>query len=70
MRGFPGHPSAILLVEDDPGEVRLLQEAFTAIPVHTQLHVVHNGREALAFLRRRRRRARSIPQGRRQSWKG
>jgi len=51
VRGSPGHPPAILLVEDDPAEVRLLQEAFTAIPVHTRLDVVHNGREALAFLR-------------------
>jgi CheY-like chemotaxis protein len=51
MQGFPGHPAAILLVEDDLVEVRLLQEALTAIPVRTQLHVVHDGREALAFLR-------------------
>ena len=51
MRGFPGHPPAKLLVEDDPGEVRLPQEAFTAIPVRTQLHVVYDGCEALAFLR-------------------
>ena len=51
MQGFPGHPAAMLLVEDDPVEVRLLQEALTAIPVRAQLHVVHDGREALAFLR-------------------
>jgi CheY-like chemotaxis protein len=38
-------------VEDEPAEVRLLQEVFTAIPVRTQLHTVRDGREALAFLR-------------------
>jgi len=27
MQGPPGHTTAILLVEDDPTEVRLLQEA-------------------------------------------
>ena len=51
MQGSPGHLAAILLVEDDPLEVRLLQEALTAIPVRTQLDVVVEGREALAFLR-------------------
>ena len=51
MRGPLGHLPAILLVEDDPAEVRLLQEVFTALPVRTQLHVAHDGREALAFLR-------------------
>jgi chemotaxis family two-component system response regulator Rcp1 len=51
MRGSPGHLPAILLVEDDPAEARLLQEVFTALPVRTQLHIVPDGREALAFLR-------------------
>ena len=41
----------ILLVEDDPSEVSLLREVFKKIPVHTQLHAVREGREALAFLR-------------------
>jgi chemotaxis family two-component system response regulator Rcp1 len=52
MQGPPGHPATILLVEDDPVELRLLQEVFKVIPVRTQLHVVHTGNEALAFLRR------------------
>ena len=52
MQGQPGHPAVILLVEDEPAEVRLLQEVFTALPVRTQLHVVREGGEALAFLRR------------------
>ena len=51
MQGPPGYPAAILLVEDDPAEVRLLWEAFTVIPVRTQLHVVSGGEEAVAFLR-------------------
>jgi len=38
-------------VEDDPAEVRLLREVFTVLPVRTQLHIVTDGREALAFLR-------------------
>jgi two-component system, chemotaxis family, response regulator Rcp1 len=44
-------PAAILLVEDDLAEVRLLQEVFKGAPVHTHLHVVREGNEALAFLR-------------------
>jgi len=51
VRGSLDHLPAILLVEDDPAEVRLLQEVFTALPVSTQLHVARDGREALAFLR-------------------
>ena len=51
MRESPDHLPAVLLVEDDPAEVRLLQEVFTDIPVRTQLHAVRDGREALAFLR-------------------
>jgi CheY-like chemotaxis protein len=51
MQGQLGHPAAILLVEDELAEVRLLQEVFTLLSVRTQLHVVREGREALAFLR-------------------
>ena len=51
MQGLPGYPAPILLVEDDPIEVRLLQEVFKIIPLRTQLHVGRDGREALAFLR-------------------
>ena len=52
MQGPPGHSTAILLVEDDPTEVCLLQEALQGVPIPIHLHVVHEGREALAFLRR------------------
>ncbi len=42
----------ILLVEDNPADVRLLQEAFKESPRESQLSVVPDGAEALAFLRR------------------
>jgi two-component system response regulator len=42
----------ILLVEDNPGDVRLLREAFREAQVSSQLHRVEDGVEALAYLRR------------------
>ena len=42
----------ILLVEDNPGDVRLMREAFREISVPHQLSVVGTGRGALHFLRR------------------
>ena len=42
----------VLLVEDDPGDVLLIQEAFEDNKVRNRLHVVADGVEALAFLRR------------------
>lgn len=42
----------ILLVEDNPGHVRLTQEAFKEIKLSNQLHVVRDGEEAMAFLHR------------------
>jgi CheY-like chemotaxis protein len=46
-------PSAIeiLLVEDDPGDVLLTREAFAA-KIENTLHVVSDGVEAIAFLRK------------------
>lgn len=43
----------ILLVEDNPGDVRLTREAFEQTALETDLHVVRDGEEALAFLQRR-----------------
>lgn len=40
----------ILLVEDNPGDVRLTQEAFKDMHVNNVLHVVNDGVEALSFL--------------------
>ena len=42
----------ILLVEDNPGDVRLTQEAFKEGKLTNRLSVVGDGAEALAFLRR------------------
>ncbi len=42
----------ILLVEDNPGDVRLAQEALKESKVRNQLFVVSDGVEAMAFLRR------------------
>lgn len=42
----------ILLVEDNPGDVRLTQEALKGVAVEHRLHIVRDGVEALAFLGR------------------
>jgi CheY-like chemotaxis protein len=42
----------VLLVEDDPGDVLMTREAFADHKVHNRLHVVNNGIDAMAFLRR------------------
>lgn len=47
-----GKPIEILLVEDNPGDIRLTQEAMKDAKVLNKLHVVRDGVEALAFLRR------------------
>lgn len=45
-------PAEILLVEDNPGDVRLVQEALRESKIINQLHAVSDGQEALAFLRK------------------
>ncbi len=45
-------PFEILLVEDNPGDVRLTQETLKDFKVLNHLSVVGNGVEAMAFLRR------------------
>jgi chemotaxis family two-component system response regulator Rcp1 len=47
-----GKPVEILLVEDNPGDVRLTQEAFKDGKMLNKMHVVEDGMEALAFLKR------------------
>ncbi len=42
----------ILLVEDNPGDIRLTQEAFEESQIANALHVVTDGVEALEFLHR------------------
>jgi chemotaxis family two-component system response regulator Rcp1 len=46
-----GQPIEILLVEDNPGDVRLTIEALRDSKVSNHLHVARDGVEALAFLR-------------------
>jgi CheY-like chemotaxis protein len=47
-----GSPIEVLLVEDDPGDVMMTQEAFQEHRVNNRLRVVSDGDEALSYLRR------------------
>jgi CheY-like chemotaxis protein len=47
-----GTPIEVLLVEDDPGDVLLIQEAFEFNKVHNNLNIARDGEQALAYLRR------------------
>jgi chemotaxis family two-component system response regulator Rcp1 len=47
-----GTPVQLLLVEDNPGDVRLTREAFREANGSVRLHVASDGVEAMAFLRR------------------
>jgi two-component system, chemotaxis family, response regulator Rcp1 len=50
--GRAGRPISILLVEDNPGDVRLTMEALKEGKVHNDLRVAADGVEAIAMLRR------------------
>jgi len=50
MEALP--PIDILLVEDDPGDVLMTQEAFEHHKIRNALHVVSDGAEAIRFVRR------------------
>ena len=54
MTGSPtgGRPIEILLVEDNPGDVRLTIEGLNEGKVRNNLHIARDGVEAMAFLRR------------------
>ena len=47
-----GRPVRILLVEDNPADAELTQEALASNKVRNDLFVVQDGEEAMAFLRR------------------
>ncbi len=47
-----GQPVEILMVEDNPGDVRLTQEALKRGKVYNKLHIVKDGAAALAYLRK------------------
>jgi chemotaxis family two-component system response regulator Rcp1 len=45
-------PIEILLAEDNPGDIRLTQQALKDSKMHNNLHVVNDGEQAVSFLRR------------------
>ena len=47
----PSKPVEILLIEDNPGDARLAQEALRDAKVRNNLNWVHDGVEGLAYLR-------------------
>ncbi|MBN1273303.1 MAG: response regulator [Candidatus Aminicenantes bacterium] len=47
-------PIEILLVEDNPGDVRLMMEALKDCKVQNHIHVVEDGAEALDFIFRKK----------------
>jgi CheY-like chemotaxis protein len=47
-----GKPIEILMVEDNPGDVRLTMEALRETKMNNNLRVIRDGTEALAFLNR------------------
>lgn len=49
-RSVPGKPVEILLVEDNPADVRMTREALKVAGVLHHLHVVEDGLDAIAFL--------------------
>ncbi|MFB6106381.1 MAG: response regulator [Halobacteriaceae archaeon] len=49
-RGQP-RPADILLVEDNPGDVKLTRKAFETAKLANDLHVVNDGETAMEFLR-------------------
>ena len=55
-----GRPIEILLVEDNPGDVRLTIEALKEGKVYNNLSVVPDGAEAMEYLRKQGRHAESI----------
>lgn len=48
-----GKTMEILMVEDNPGDVRLTREAFKGAKILNNLHVAEDGEKALAFLNRK-----------------
>ena len=58
--GKTGRPIELLLVEDNPGDARLVKEALKDGKVLNELHVASDGVEALNFLKRRGRYADAV----------
>ncbi|OVE83815.1 response regulator [Natronolimnobius baerhuensis] len=51
--GLPKHVAEILLVEDNPGDVRLTKELLKEAEMEPTLHVVTDGADALDFVHQR-----------------
>lgn len=45
------NPIEILLIEDNPADIRLTQEAFREARLQNTVHVVQDGVNAMAFIR-------------------
>jgi CheY-like chemotaxis protein len=54
MKKIDGRPATILLVEDNPGDVRLIREALRSGGISHKLSVVGDGVAAIDFLQRQR----------------
>jgi len=52
MHDLAGRFVDVLLVEDNPGDVRLTKEALREAKFRNRLNVVTDGEEAMAYLRR------------------
>lgn len=52
LRTAAMRPAEILLVEDNPADIRLTQEVFAEIGLPHRVHVARDGEEALAMMRR------------------
>lgn len=52
MKRFNGNPATILLVEDNPGDVLLLEDSFSNSRISTKLQVAEDGEQALQILRK------------------
>ena len=48
----PSRPIEVLLVEDDPGDVLMTQEAFADYKIANRLSIVNNGEDAIAYVRK------------------
>src|ERR1044071_4231192 len=53
-------PIEVLLVEDDPGDVLMTQEAFADYKIANRLTVVTNGEDAIAYMRKQGRYADAV----------
>ncbi|HYG55276.1 MAG TPA: response regulator [Burkholderiales bacterium] len=52
MQQSPKKPLVILLVEDNPADVRMTREALKLARIEHELHVAADGEQALAFIRK------------------